>query len=259
MNKYTRSIDNQDKYFIKQGYQSAIRPGQQVMFVGQQDSINASLVWQYEVYEYASKLIRAHNLTSVMDIGCGCAMKLKKLISPICDDITGFDEDETIDFCNKYHTFGVWRSGNLEEIDAINIDRSFDLIISADVIEHMVNPDKLLDTIRRVSSSNTLILLSTPERDATRGNEDMGPPANPLHAREWNFDEAEEYVRSRGFEIIRHFRYESATSLRFQRFRNIIFRRALRMVKNLLLVASGGNKKILDGQILLLRVASLSR
>lgn len=203
------------EYFIKSGYQCNILPKQKVMFHGQQDSAEDSMVWQYEAYEYASRLIKKYHLRSVLDIGCGCGLKLKKLLLPVCRDITAIDEPDTISWCKQHHDFGTWHADNLE-VPRVDLERTFDLIISADVIEHLVDPDRLLQVIKKHSSNKTLILLSTPERDATRGKHDMGPPLNTLHAREWDFQEFRKYIENNRFRVIRHFRIEAYTPLQLQ-------------------------------------------
>jgi len=223
------------------------------MYEGQQDSVELSMVYQYEVYKYASRLIRKYKLRNVLDIGCGHGMKLKKLILPVCQDITGIDEVSTISWCKQHHNFGTWCADNLEDAK-VDLERTFDLIVAADVIEHLVNPDKLLEAIKRFASRDTFIILSTPERDATRGKDDMGPPLNPLHAREWNFDEFRKYIEHRRFRVIRHFRAEASTPLRFQ---NANLRHTMKkIVKRLLTIIHfprGWSKFLLSGQILLLK------
>lgn len=247
-------MDGQERYFIKPGYRSGVRPAQKVVFEGQLDSVEESMVYQYEVYEYASRLIKKYKLKNVLDIGCGCGMKLKKLILPVCQDITGIDEPDTIAWCKQHHNFGTWYADNLEDMK-VDLGRTFDLIISADVIEHLVNPDKLLEMIKRVASRDTFIILSTPERDVVRGKDDMGPPANPLHAREWNFNEFRDYIEQRGFRVIKHFRVEASTPLQFQ---NDRLRRMTRKIIKWWLpithVPRGWSQFLLGGQVLLLKL-----
>lgn len=238
-------------YFIKSGYRCNVSPGQEVMFAGQQDSVENSMVCQYEVYEHARRLIKQYKLRSVLDIGCGYGMKLKKLISPVCQDITGIDEPDTIAWCQQHHhDFGTWYADNLEDMKA-DLGRTFDLIISADAIEHLVNPDKLFEMIKRFASRDTFIILSTPERDAVRGKDDIGPPSNPLHAREWNFDEFREYTQHRGFRVIKHLRVEASTPLQFQNGR---LRDIKKRVKWLFPILAGRRRFLLEGQFLLLKV-----
>jgi SAM-dependent methyltransferase len=238
-----------EEYFIKPGYHSGAAPGQQVMYEGQQNSIEDSSTWQYEVYECASRIIRKYKLTSILDIGCGCGMKLKKLILPASQDITGIDEASTIAWCKQNHDFGTWYDDNLED-PKLDLGRTFDLIISADVIEHLVNPDKLLDVIKRFSSKDSYIILSTPERDATRGKDDMGPPQYHLHAREWNFNEFRKYIEHQGFRVIKHFRAEPMTPLQLQNGR---LRGLRQRIRAFLYALSEGRRFVSSGQILLLK------
>ena len=77
---------------------------------------------------------------------------------------------------------------------------TFDLILSIDVIEHLLNPDILLDYIAARCNPKSYILLSTPERDVYRGEDNDGSP-KPEHVREWNQQEFAEYVGQR-FEVV---------------------------------------------------------
>jgi 2-polyprenyl-3-methyl-5-hydroxy-6-metoxy-1,4-benzoquinol methylase len=202
-------------YFIKSSYHPRVGSGQKTNFIQQQDSVENSVIWQYEVYEYASRLIREYQLKSVLDIGCGCGMKLKKLIFPVCQDIVGIDEPNTIAWCKQHHDFGNWYQDNLEEPE-LDLGRTFDLIISADAIEHLINPDQLIKMINKYASKRGFIILSTPERDSLRGKDDIGPPQNPLHVREWSYNEFHQYIQYNRFNIIKHFRVDEKTPLSLQ-------------------------------------------
>jgi 2-polyprenyl-3-methyl-5-hydroxy-6-metoxy-1,4-benzoquinol methylase len=79
-----------------------------------------------------------------------------------------------------------------------------DLVICADVIEHVKNPDELIHFIIKMDPEH--IVISTPDRDLLHeklGRSQTGPPGNTHHIREWSFDEFENYI-SRNFNIIRH-------------------------------------------------------
>ena len=195
------SMPESERYCIKAGYITNIDPKNKVIGI---DTIEDSKVFQYAVYEEARDLITRYCLTSVLDIGCGMAMKLAELIQPVCSDITGIDEPGTIAQCKQIHRFGRWYADDLEN-PTLNLNRDFDLIISADVIEHLVFPDQLLYLVRKHASNDTWIVLSTPERDIARGAGDMGPSPNNSHAREWNASEFRSYVEDRGFHVVEQF------------------------------------------------------
>jgi hypothetical protein len=69
-----------------------------------------------------------------------------------------------------------------------------DLVICSDVIEHIEDPDTLLDFLEDIDFQ--YLVLSTPERDTRLGKNDYGPPENISHYREWNQYEFKDYVRN---------------------------------------------------------------
>ncbi|OQY48973.1 MAG: hypothetical protein B6242_00845 [Anaerolineaceae bacterium 4572_78] len=190
-----------DKYFIKEGYV----PNKQSDFL---DSQTASWIYQAAIYEFAQEIMQRHNLKSMLDIGCGFGVKLKEFILPVCADITGVDIEHTIANCQKMYNFGNWFVDNIEE-PYLKLDRKFDLIISADVIEHLVDPDTLLDYAKKHAHADTFIIISTPERDLVRGGDNL-QSANIAHVREWNQDEFYQYITSRGFQVLDHFFVEAS-------------------------------------------------
>lgn len=79
-----------------------------------------------------------------------------------------------------------------------------DLVVCADVIEHVADPDALMRFIARVAKDR--VVISTPDRDlvyAGRTRYRFGPPANPAHVREWNMDEFNRYV-ARFLQVEKH-------------------------------------------------------
>jgi hypothetical protein len=61
-----------------------------------------------------------------------------------------------------------------------------------------------MERIKDCAHKKSVIFISTPERDLVRGFDSFGPPANPLHVREWNQLELAKYVSSKGFKILSH-------------------------------------------------------
>ena len=184
-------------YFIKNGYRCNPKP---VLY---QDTIDNALTYQVAVYRYAAEVIAKLGLATVLDVGCGLGLKLKKFIVPTGAAISGVDTHETIEECNKQHPFGQWFVDDIENPHT-DLGMPFDLIISADVIEHLIDPDTLFHYVHRWSHLKTQILLSTPERDLRRGSDDIGPPGNDAHVREWNREEFRHYLESHGLTIIDH-------------------------------------------------------
>jgi SAM-dependent methyltransferase len=194
-----------DNYYINKAYACNLLKGEPVSIYF--DSVKDSSVFQASVYEFAKEAIKENGLRSVLDIGCGLGTKLVEIIYPVCKDIVGIDTAHHIRQCQRKYPVGQWLVDDIENPGS-SLKKSFDLIISADVIEHLVDPDKLLAYFKRFSNKNTLIIISTPERDRLRNNS-FGPPLNKAHIREWNKLELENYLKSRGFIILEHFLVES--------------------------------------------------
>jgi SAM-dependent methyltransferase len=168
------------------------------------DSPEAASIYQHSVYTFARDLMVEHGLLSLLDIGCGTGVKLAEIIHPVCQDITGIDGKHCIDICKQQHSFGRWLTDDIEN-PTLSPEKTFDLIISSDVVEHLINPDFLLAYIKRYANENTWIVISTPERDMVRGKRHFGPAPNRAHVREWNMAEFYRYIDSNGFEILDHF------------------------------------------------------
>jgi SAM-dependent methyltransferase len=176
-----------EDYFIKQGYE--IRP-ENVFF----DDTPLTDEYQDEVYQYARLIADRDQLRSICDIGCGSGFKLLKYFSE--RETLGMDLPPTVAWLKAAHPDRRWCDA-LIEYDTIS---GYDLAIASDMIEHLVNPDTLLDFIERSQFKRAII--STPERDKLAKGRN-GPPHNCHHIREWNSAEFVSYIGSR-FKIEQH-------------------------------------------------------
>lgn len=170
-----------------------------------EDTWENSRTYQYWVYERLIEL--AEPGCSILDLGCGYGWKLRYWVQDTGAYITGMDLPEVIEYCVREHDFGNWASIDLSvppPSPAPAETPKYDLIVCADVIEHLPNPDLLLEWIRHFSHEGTLALLSTPNRELVYGPDHLGPPANPSHFREWGWDELSNYIEDAGFTVLSH-------------------------------------------------------
>jgi SAM-dependent methyltransferase len=163
-----------------------------------------SAKWQYHVYRWAAELVAGRGLRSVLDVGCGVCTKLNQHLMPVCRDVEAMDQKSALEAARRLY-FADGRGPAMSEVDlenpAVVPARTFDLILCADVLEHLVDPDPAMAMIRGFADPSTLILLSTPERDRERGRACMGSD-KPEHVREWNRAEFAAFVKSRGLWIV---------------------------------------------------------
>ena len=150
-----------------------------------------ALQFQIHVYKHVRKAVVDNGLTSVLDIGCGNPQKLRAFIHPFIDDIVGVDRPEIINQIKM--DFGKWVECDLNK-DELDLDRDFDLIVAADIIEHLESPKNLFKLIKTHADSETIIVISTPEKTSLK-------TTNSTHHREYEKDELKNILEASGFEI----------------------------------------------------------
>lgn len=175
-----------NNYFIKESYVSRL---ENKYF---DDTGNTDL-WQKEVYEFAKQVAIENNFSKIIDIGTGSGFKLLNNFSNF--DTLGFDVPQTVEWLRKTYPDRKW-------IDTFEPVQGYDLVIASDVIEHIPEPNSLLDLI--TACNPKLIVFSTPDRDLLPAEYHNGPPKNRAHVREWNMPEFYNYISSR-FNVHKHY------------------------------------------------------
>ena len=143
--------------------------------------------------------------STIIEIGCGNGSKTHSNFSKFKNPVIGIDQASGIRHAEKIqpnHKF-EWCISDIENdkvwcnrISAVNPS----LIVCFDVIEHLENPDQFLIKLRNVSK-NSLIVISTPDRNLLENQEFLGPPSNPLHMQEWTAIEFKRFLLKNGFSI----------------------------------------------------------
>lgn len=155
---------------------------------------------QDEVYQYAKKIATENGYKRIIDIGCGSGFKLMKYFSDL--KTIGYEVEPAISFLRETYPDKVWRDSGESEVSFNYKNKTkCDLIICSDVIEHILNPDDLLDFLKHFNSK--AIIISTPCREVLcksdrykdiYENTFYGPPLNPCHVREWTSEEFINYL-----------------------------------------------------------------
>lgn len=180
MGRRNTSLQPHSFFSIKPGYHHATS-------AEQLDATLSKDEWQREVYELAAAIMQKEGYSTILDVGCGSGYKLIHITGSY--DTTGIEVNPTFKWlCNNYPD----RKWLLFE-EASPASLQADLVICADVIEHLDNPDDLLDFVSEINFKQ--LLISTPERDLVAGKNDFGPPENTAHYREWNAVEFKNYLR----------------------------------------------------------------
>jgi len=155
--------------------------------------------WQDHVYQLAHKVVQDNRFNTILDIGCGSGFKLMKYFSDY--PTTGLEVEPALTFVKEKYPTRIWYRSDFTQ----PITSQWDMVICADVIEHLPNPDELLDFISGLTYNS--LIISTPDRHLLQSLHQErglnGPPVNIHHCREWTSEEFEEYIGKR-FNIIDH-------------------------------------------------------
>jgi hypothetical protein len=192
-------VDDRDpageRFFLRQGYAAGAGRRLQV------EEPRPRLVYQPDVYKAAGKVADLLGSRTIIDVGCAWGEKLVPLSARY--DIVGLDLGENLEYCRTNYAFGEWLEHDLEVPEPLPLSDAHlakAVLVCADVIEHLVHPDRLLDKLRSIVDRVDAMLLSTPDREREWGARHNGPPPNPHHVREWSQDELAMFLKARGFD-----------------------------------------------------------
>ena len=147
--------------------------------------------YQNDVYAAAKELAIEHRYETIYDIGTGSGFKLMKFFYDYAT--IGTDVKRTVTGLKEKYPDRIWRVSDFSTIPVEPID----LIICADVIEHLEDPDELFNHIAHINYE--YIVISTPDRNTlvAKGiGKHTGPPGNKTHVREWGWTQFAMYVSS---------------------------------------------------------------
>jgi SAM-dependent methyltransferase len=192
-----------DTYFIKPGYrpnlvQATLDPTDDPDYWNS-ERIATAHSFQYDVYKLAARQLSDLDESRVLDVGCGPPLKLAELIGDLTTHVQLIDQPNTADLAASIMPEARFAQADLETID-LDLGCRFDIVICADVIEHLLDPDPCIGFIRRHLKPSGRLFISTPERDVLQGRGCMHSP-HPMHVREWNRREFAQLLESRCFAV----------------------------------------------------------
>jgi SAM-dependent methyltransferase len=180
--------------FLPDGYVSRPKPN----YFDDAGNLSGTIVHQPDVYAFADWLLRVSRRGTALDIGCGSA---RKLLALGAKRRIGLDYEANIRTCRAHSPAETWIELDLELGDLPDIpdlDPEKTVVVCSDVIEHLIDPAKLLGLLARLYEMGAIVLISTPARTRARGAEHMGPPSNAAHVREWDLPELERLLDAHG-------------------------------------------------------------
>lgn len=137
-------------------------------------------------YRHALDLVRGGR---VLDIACGTGYGLSVLAEHA--QVVGVDVDASAAMTARDHTGERVLLGDGRKLPFR--DRSFDVVVSFETIEHFHHRDRFVSELARVLTASGVLILSTPNANHTKPVD--GKPRNPFHVHEYTPAELESELR----------------------------------------------------------------
>lgn len=194
-----REIEPADpsEYHIRSGYSARAVARYFVDLVEGREGI----VRAPEVHARAAEVATRLRATRIIDLGAGAGCKLAAVAPRF--EILGLDHGPNLELARRAFAAWTWREHDLDSEGALpcsDDELEGAVVVCANVIERLGRPDRLLAKLSAIRASVQAIVISTVERDLTRGPDDLGPPADPHNVREWNLQEFAALLDDWGFE-----------------------------------------------------------
>lgn len=133
-------------------------------------------------YNFSLDFVKNKN---ILDFGCGSGygskIMSKKALSVIGVDIS----NNAIEYAKKNYSAENLTFLNINQINSLEFQKKFDVVTSFQVIEHVSNEKKYIETILRLLKPNGVFLVSTPNKDI-RLYKHIQKPWNIFHVKEYN-------------------------------------------------------------------------
>jgi SAM-dependent methyltransferase len=217
-------------FFVKEGYHCNTQA--QTFIIDQEDEywtpnrIRISLRYQHYVYSLAARLARRRRFETGMDLGCGTGIKARDILSKHLRHLVLVDQPSSEIAVREMIADVVFISTDLEKCDLV-VDKKMDLIVCADVLEHLHDPLPCLRFARNCLKPSGIAVFSTPERDILRGPSCMSSP-HPSHVREWNTAEFRQLLEFSGFIVLKQLHLPPEKLSKFADLIRICFQRAVK-------------------------------
>lgn len=99
----------------------------------------------------------------ILDIGCGSGFAVTRFLSNKYDNILGIDMYlPNIEYAKSHFENSSTKFALMKAEELIDSNEVFDIVIMADVLEHLDEPKKILQTVSSLLRKNGLLLITIP-------------------------------------------------------------------------------------------------
>lgn len=156
-------------------------------------------------YEYSNNMYFTEELVGkeIAEVGCGHGL-ISILLSMNTKYLTGYDVDkESIRYAQSLiQKLGLYNI-SFEQYNGSfdSIDKTYDVVISMDVIEHVYDPKYFLRNVFKILRPGGMLILGTPNGLIANGNRCIIKTHSRFHIMEYAPDELSNFLIESGFSI----------------------------------------------------------
>lgn len=143
------------------------------------------------------KIIKKLKVQNILDAGCGSAELIKKILNKTENvKVSGFDVSQKVIELNKEkYNEADFFCLNLNE-DNQKVDKKFDMVICCEVIEHLRNWEKAINTLSKFVSNDGYIIITTQAGKIYEHHKALD------HLKHFKKEEIEEQLKNNGMNIV---------------------------------------------------------
>lgn len=146
-------------------------------------------------YHFAAREVEIEE-RRILDVACGIGYGAD-FLNHRAGLVVGLDINKpSLEYANGAYGGNGARFVNADAKDLPFANRSFDLVVSMETIEHLLNPEVFLISVLRVLKEGGVFIVSTPNRLVANPGKTLGDsPKNRFHQREYSKTEFQGLLR----------------------------------------------------------------
>lgn len=143
-------------------------------------------------------------------------MLLHHTLEKAASELYGFDYDQAgIDILTEHGSTNLYRA-DLEKLEDVVLDETFDVILAGEMIEHLNNPGLFLNGIKRFMNPKTILLITTVNAYCgmrffiygLRGKGGVNEPVHPDHIAYYSYATLNVLIKRHGMSIDKFMFYD---------------------------------------------------
>jgi cyclopropane fatty-acyl-phospholipid synthase-like methyltransferase len=143
-------------------------------------------------------------------------------LAAVANSLYGFDFDqEGLDVLAASGTTDLYRA-DLEKLEAVDLDETFDVIVAGEMIEHLNNPGLFLKGIQRFMNADTELVITTINAYSAlrfaiyglRGKQGLNEPVHPDHVAYYSYKTLTLLIERAGLTVSQFCFYDIGTDHR---------------------------------------------